>query len=265
MSKDPSLFRSRSARQGLHRGGLRVQVRVRHELAAAWPTSDHCYGDFLAHARHPSTPSRPRVCRTPCSPGYHARPLSRLAAQEDVWWITGLRPAARSDWKNTRSLSTGTLNLVADGRAPSRSPSRVVGSGARRPFRRTRARRAGTSFDEGLDAVDGHGVGDQLADLLAAARQVEPVVAFRGFSQSMDMLLPDQRALALQRRPWLVGQDSRDAAADAPRRRGPAAVRRVPGGPRTKKCKHNFILDTDACTWHDAKHFWPSQGFCFHD
>ena len=49
--------------QGLDRGDLRVQVRVRHELAAAWPTSIHCYGDLLARARHPSTPSRPRVCR----------------------------------------------------------------------------------------------------------------------------------------------------------------------------------------------------------
>ena len=29
----------------------------------------HCYGDLLARARHPSTPSRPRVCRTRCSQG----------------------------------------------------------------------------------------------------------------------------------------------------------------------------------------------------
>ena len=110
--------------RGLDRGDLRVQVRVRHELAAAWRTSIHCYGDLLARARHPSTPSRPRVCRTPCSQGITRDPCpgSLRSAQEDVWCTHGPPPVNPTTRESRTVRESADADLQRDVDPPAGRP-----------------------------------------------------------------------------------------------------------------------------------------------
>ena len=89
-----------------------------------------------------------------------------------------------------RVLLDAHVDLVADG-VLHLARLRVVGSERVDPLVEL-GREELDLLDQDLDAVGGDGVGDQLADLLTAARQVEPVVSVAGAGGPANLAEPAQ-------------------------------------------------------------------------
>ena len=114
-SRSPDVAIRAEARRGV------TSSRPR-SAAAAWATSTTATGDCLARAGTPSTPSRPRACRTPCSQGItrdpvHGSPHRKTGRGRK----TPRGPSGRRSVRSTRKPSRAhglspprRLGLVAD-------------------------------------------------------------------------------------------------------------------------------------------------------